>query len=346
MGKQDTGSLRELKTALREDRLDRLYVFFGEESFLQNYYLDQIRKRRIDEITESFNYHKFTKENFDLLLFADAVESLPMMAEHTLVIVDDIEIFKLQEDDRNKLISVLNDIPEYCTVIFSFEAIPWKPDKRMKQLWDAIDKNATMVEFPKQDPRELINWITRHFAANKKRIAPNLCNYLIEITGGTMTALSGEIAKISAYSGSDEITKSDIDAVTEPVLDCVVFHMTDLLSEGRYERAIVELEQLMQMQEEPIKVLGAIGMQFRRISAAKILAESGKTEYDLMELYPMYDSTARKTFSAARRFTSDFCDKAMRWILDADLAMKTSQNDQERILESLLFALAQEARNG
>ena len=44
-----------------------------------------------------------------------------------------------------------------------------------------------------------------------------------------MTALSGEIAKIAAYSGADTIKKSDIDAVTEPVLDAIVFQMTDML---------------------------------------------------------------------------------------------------------------------
>ena len=36
-----------------------------------------------------------------------------MMAERTLVQVDDIDLFKLNEDNRNKLTEVLSDIPEY-----------------------------------------------------------------------------------------------------------------------------------------------------------------------------------------------------------------------------------------
>ena len=66
-----------------------------------------------------------------------------------------------------------------------------------------------------------------------------------------MTALGGEIDKISAYSGADQIQKTDIDAVTEPVLDAVVFQMTDLLSAGRYGEALLKLQQLLKMQEEP-----------------------------------------------------------------------------------------------
>ena len=81
---------------------------------------------------------------------------------------------------------------------------------------------------------------------------------MIELTGGTMTVLAGEISKICAYSGADEIRKTDIDAVTEPVLDAVVFQMTDLLSAGRYDQALLKLQQLLKMQQEPLAILGAV----------------------------------------------------------------------------------------
>ena len=72
-----------------------------------------------------------------------------------------------------------------------------------------------------------------------------------------MTALTGEIDKICAYSGAEEIKKSDIDAVTEPVLDAMVFQMTDQLSFGRYDQAMQKLQQLLKMQQEPLAILAA-----------------------------------------------------------------------------------------
>ena len=211
--------VQKLKTAIREKRTENLYIFHGEETFLLHHYLGQLKKLLVDPLTESFNYNKLTKENFELRSLADAVESLPMMAENTFVWVDDIDIFKLPEGDREKLAEVLSDIPPYCTIVFTYETVPWKLDKRFKKLSDAITQNGTIVEFAKQNHRDLIAWITRHFAANQKRISPDLCSYLIDLTGGTMTALAGEIGKISAFSGAETIAKSDIDAVTEPILD-------------------------------------------------------------------------------------------------------------------------------
>ena len=343
---QSKDNFQQLKAALKAKRFERLYFFHGEEMFLLRYYLEQMRKKTLDELTESFNYHRFTQENFSVQDFADAVEALPMMAEATFVQVDDIDLFKLPEAERNKMAEVICDVPEYCTVVFTYEIVDWKPDKRIKTLWSAIDQNGTIVEFTRQSQRDLIAWITRHFAAQGKKISTDLCAYLIDITGGTMTALQGEIRKITAYSGSDTIIKADIDAVTEPVLDAVVFQMTDLLGSGQYGQALLKLQQLFKMQQEPIAILGAVGSHFRRIAAARTLIDCGKNSDDLMKLCGLKDYPARKTMSAAGKFSARFCRRASELILETDCQMKTSFDEPERLLELLILQLAQEARNG
>ena len=130
--------LQELKTAIRAGELRRLYIFHGEEVFLLQHYLGQVKKLLIDELTESFNFHRLNNETFDMQSFADAVENLPMMAEHTMVQVDEIDLFKLNEADRTRAAEILSDIPDYCTVVFTYETVAWKPDKRQNKLWDSI----------------------------------------------------------------------------------------------------------------------------------------------------------------------------------------------------------------
>ena len=78
-------SLSRFKQDLKNKDLGRLYVFYGEEMFLLEHYLGQVKKLLLDPLTESFNYHRFNGETFDPVAFASAVESLPMMAEHTLI---------------------------------------------------------------------------------------------------------------------------------------------------------------------------------------------------------------------------------------------------------------------
>lgn len=341
-----TDNYQLLRQQLREKQLGRLYIFHGEETFLLEHSFSEMKKLLLDDVTEAFNFHRLTNETFDVQSFADAVENFPMMAEHTLIQVDEVELFKLGEADRGKMAELLSDIPQWCTVVFTYVATPWKPDKRLKKLWDAVSANALVVEFLRQNQRDLVNWITRHFSARGKRISPDLCVYLIDITGGTMRALSGEIGKICAYSGADTIVRSDIDAVTEPVLDAVVFQMTDLLGEQRYAEALAKLQTLLKMQQEPLAILGAVGGHFRRLSTARTLLDSGKNASDLAKLCAIPDYPARKTMDAARRFSPDFCRRAAELVLETDYRIKTSFDDPKRLLEGLILELAQEARNG
>ncbi len=338
-------SLQELKQAIRQKEPGRLYFFWGEETFLLHHYLEQLRKSIVDELTESFNFHKLTQETFDMQTFADSVENLPMMAERTMVWVDEVDFFKFGEADRDKITEIFSDIPDYCTVVFTYVANPWKPDKRLKKLWEAVTKYGQVVEFAKQSQRDLVSWITRHFAANQKRITPELCVYLIDITGGTMTALAGEIGKICAYSGAQDICKSDIDAVTEPVLDAVVFQMTDLMSQGEYGAALQKLQQLLKMQQEPVMILGAIGGHFRRMGAARTLLDNGKNAVHLQKLCGLADYPARKTISSAGKFSASFYERAAKAVLETDYKLKTSFDDPHRLLEMLVMELAMEARN-
>ncbi len=334
-----------LKAHIKENNPARLYFFYGEETFLQNHYLEKLHNLLIEELTESFNYHKLTNETFDIQSFADAVENLPMMAERTMVWVDEIDPFKMVDADREKMVDILSDIPEYCTVVFTYETVEWKPDKRYAKLYNVVKEYGIEVEFAKQSQRDLIAWITRHFAANKKRISPDLCAYLIEITGGTMTALAGEISKICAFSGAEQIVKSDIDAVTEPVLDAVVFQMVDALGQGKSGQALLKLQQLLKMQEEPLPILGAIGGHYRRLSTAKVLQDNGKNSGELMRIYRISDYVAQKTMSAARGCSARFLARVSELVLETDRNIKTSVDDPERLLEMLVLQLAQEAKH-
>ena len=329
---------------LRQTGPQRLYLIWGPEDYLAEQYLAELRRLCVGDEADDFSYRKLNERDFSAISLAEAIDSVPFLSERSMVEVRGVDLNKLSETDE--VIKAISDIPDYCTVVFTYTAASWKPDKRMKKLWEAIDHHGLIVEFPKQDQNHLIAWITRHFAARDKRISPELCAYLIEITDGTMTSLMGEIDKIAAFSGADAICKADIDAVTEPVLDAVVFQMTDLMSAGRYDEALLKLRQLLKMQQEPIQLLGAIGAHFRRLGTARTLLDNGRNSAELQKLCGLPDYPARKTMEAARRFSASFCKKAACLILETDYKLKTSYDDSRRLLELLILDLSREAANG
>ena len=349
--KEGTSGLDTLKADLKSGQYGRLYLFHGEEHYLRDHYLQMLQNKLLDGPARDFNYHRFTQESLDLQGLADAVDALPMMAQNSFVQVEDWDLSKLSEDNRETLVTILSDIPDYCTVVFVFDTVEFKIDGRQKKLKEALDQGLT-VEFCRQSPRELNTWIRRHFRSHGKEIGDKQCEYLTFVTGGTMTALSSEIGKIAAYASGTVITDQDINAVVIPVLDAEVFDLTDAIVEGDYEKALVKLRTLMQMQQEAIPLLAAIGGQIRRLLLAKVAMGAGKGEAGVAEL--MKASTGRaphpyvlqKTITTARRVSEEFCAKAVTLCMEADVRLKGFSGDDQRTLELLLLQMAQEVRRG
>ena len=341
----DQSTLQQFKSDLRAKKLKNLYLFHGPESYLREHYLALVKKQLIDGPAEAFNFHRFNPENLTMEALQDAVEAIPMMAEKSMVQLDDVDPYKFDAAEREKLIRILEDIPDFCHIFFVFDTVAYKPDKRLKKLHGVLTEYGQAVAFEKQSERELATWIAKHLAKREKTISFDLCRYLILRTGGTMTALLSEIEKIAAYAQQTEITRADIDAVVVPVLEAYVFDMTDAVASGRYESALQTLQTLFQMQEEPIALLGALGTQMRRIYYARQLQSAGKGADSLMKLCGMGSYPAQKTMEFARRMPEEFCKKALQACMQTDYQMKTSYDTPQRLLELLLLQLAQEARH-
>lgn len=337
-------NLDRLKSDLKLNAPARLYVFYGPEAYLRSYYLDSLRKLLVEDFAEAFNYHRFNGETISLQGVLDSIEALPMMAQRSMVQIDDVNFFAMGEDGA-AYARFFSDIPDYCTVVLVYETVEFKIDRRKKALAEVFDK-ATAVEFTQPSDRELISWVGRHLKKQGKQISVDDAQYLIHRTGGAMTALLGEIGKLAAYVAEETVTRDHIDLLVEPVLEADVFAITDAITRGRYETALQTLRTVLQKQEEPVRILGAMGGQFRRLLAAKRLLEGGKQQADLMKLCGISSYPAKLSMESAKRLSERFCARAVELCLEADEKLKTSYDDPERILEFLVLELAGESRNG
>ena len=337
-------ALQKLKEDLAAGTAGSAYVFHGEESYLREYYLGELRKKLVSPGFETFNYHALEGKDLTAQALAEAAEAMPMMAERTLVSVTDWDLFKLGEDQREKLIALLEDLPPYCCVVFVYDTLEYKPNKTMKKLCKALETHAEVVEFPAASNADLLPWISRRFKALGKEIDRTAAEYLVFTCGGLMTGLVPEIEKIAAYAKGKTVTQADIDAVADPVLSAEVFKLSDAVLQGRYDQAASILGDLLKMQTEPIMILAALGSQLRRIWTARLALDGGRDRYWLMELWGMKsDYPAKLLLNAARRTTAEWCARAVRRCQELDRRMKSERGvDSAGELKLLLVRLAAE----
>ena len=329
-----------LKQELRQGVFRSLYIFYGEEQYLLAHYRGMVKKKTVDGPAEDFNYHRFTEENFSLEELSLAVEAIPMMSERSLVEVVDVDPFARNEGERQALGELFESLPEYCTLLWSFDAIAWNPDKRMKKLWEPLEKAALLVEFPKQGERDLIPWIHRHLAQEHKTMDDRLCRYLILQTGGSMTILVSELEKLMRFSDQPVLTKYDIDAVVIPVMEAAIFDITKDVGRKNFDSALLRLRDLLRQDTDPIAITAVLGQQMRRLYGAKLLSENGRGPGELARLLGTWDSNAREIYAQARDLSKSHLREAMALCADTDYALKTSSGDGEALVETLLLRLA------
>lgn len=338
--KNDTAAaaVARLRTELKQGAVGGLYLLHGEEVYLRDHYISELKKALLPAGLEDFNLHILQGKTVTPRAIAEAVDCLPMMSERTLVLVYDYDIYRSAEA-RDALTALFAELPEYCCLVFVFDLIDYKPDARTK-LAAALNRHGLVVELARQEQDDLTNWLRRRFHAEGHEIDAELCRYLIFLCGDLMTGLVGEVAKISAYSKHARITREDIDAVATPRLDAVVFQMADAVAAGQYDRAVAVLGDLLHMQEAPVMILSVLGRQLRQLYAARLALEHKKGSGWLVSVWGMRPYFAEKILQSARRLSLPWCRHALERAMDSDLAMKSTGMDERDVLVGLVLELA------
>lgn len=319
--------------ALSDKAPESCYIFHGEEHYLMDRYLEKLRELIISGGMEDFNHRRFDGRGLTFGEISDAVDMLPVFAERTLVEIRDYDIFKLPENDRRRLISMLSELPEYVCLVFIYDTMEFKPDKRLKDVKEIL-KYAHEVEFSLQDSEKIVRWICRHVKEGGKSISTQSAEYLSFITGGQMTVLNTEISKLCSYTDGGEITKKEIDACVIPVPDAVTYKMTDAITKGDSSEAVGILSELFRMREPAQKIIFSVSASMRQLLFAKIAQMSGKSAGYLMENFGVrYDFQAKNLMASAKRTDISKCRAAVLLCAETAFAINSGADPEEALSE-------------
>ena len=324
--------------SLKELGPGRLYFLWGPEDYLREQYLAQLKKLCLPEGEDSFSFRRINGPDLDAAELRQAVDAMPFLTERSFVELRDIDLNKLAQSDE--CLQVISDIPSYCTVAFLQNA-QFEPDGRLKFI-KGLRSMAKELKFTPQSQGMLTDWIVRRFAAAGKGIELGAAQRLIFVSGDLMSRLIPEIEKIAAYAKGDKVTEADVDAVANHIPEAVVFEMTELISQKKYNSALAVLSELLSdKNNEPIMMLAVLGQQMRKLYAAKLAQEKALGQKFVMEVCAIkYDYIASKLMVAARGFSLPQLVRAVELCAEADFKMKSSSIEPRELLKEVVLRIA------
>ena len=323
---------------LKENGPQRLYFLWGPEDYLREYYLEQLKKICLPEGEDSFSFRRMNGPDLDPTELQRALDAIPFLTERSFVELRGVDINRLKESDR--ILGVLSDIPEYCTVAF-VQSAEYELDGRMK-LVKSLRSIAVELKFTQQNESRLVDWVARRFAAAGKGIEIDAARRLIFISGDLMNRLIPEIEKVAAYAKGEKVTVADVEAVATHIPEAVIFDMTDLISQKKYNNAFAVLGELLADKDnEPIPMLAMLGVQMRRLYAARLAIEQNLGAKYIMDACGIkYDYQANKLLQAARGFSLGRLQRAVELCAETDFRMKSSGQDGKELFQEVVLRIA------
>jgi len=260
-----------IKKDVREGAKSKVYLVWGDEEFLRDYYKTALISKVLDKDFADFNFKQYTTKKPDNDEVEGFMSSYPCMSDKKIIYIKDSGLFKkISEDDKKFWSDFLKELPDFAIIIFSEKQV----DKR-NALYKLVSSEFTCDEFPFQQRPELVSWVIRYFAKFEKAISNSDAEYLIECCSESMYILKSEIEKLANYKAKAKvITRDDIDKCSCKIPESRVFKMIDDILLGNIKSAGEKLAELKLLKEEPIALNAAVFSKYSVYRKEKLLSKT------------------------------------------------------------------------
>lgn len=337
---------QQLRKQIKENSFKNAYLIYGEESYLKEYYVSQMREKIVDKTFESFNYHFFDGKDISLDEILKDAQMLPMMSEYNLVVARDYPVDKSQSDIK-LLEEYLSDCPDTTVFILWYDALePDVKSAKFKKLIKAFDSAGAVVNMQKRSEGDVAKLLVSGAKKRGAVLDADNAKYLISVSGNDMKNLLNELDKLSYFVKGGEITKEIIDNMATKCLQARIYDLSKFVVSGNSDKAYEVLDTLFAMKEEPVIILSAISSVYVDMYRVKCAKKAGFTYDDVAK---HYNYRGREfALRNASRDCANLSEKQLTLSLDAitntDIKMKSTAVDKKLLIEELIVKLIVTAR--
>ena len=320
----------QLEAALKQDAPSPLYLVVGEEDLLRDHALAVLKTKILGDGGE-FNYDLFYGDEASGSDIRSCAAEIPVFAERRLVVVKAAD--KLPAREGEALLDYVKEPVETTTLVF----VGPKLDGRMK-FSQALGRAAVTVDCAPLREAQLFPWMSREAERLGLQLEEQTRHILKESAGGSLYGLRRELEKLVAYVPAGRAaTAADVQTLRGIEPDASVFDLTVAIAAADRGKALAILARNLEAGEAPLRILGSLAWQYRRLWKVKESLAIGSREGEAARTLRMDPMKVRPFLG---RFSDEHLQASSRLFLDADGALKGGSNSRPKIvMERLLLRL-------
>lgn len=358
-------NVAELKSRLKNGNISGSYLFFGEEDYLKQYYVNDMMRFCGDR---KLNVRTFYSDDFSLSDFTNACRTTASgeasmfdepseTAEKTetcrlirLCGVPFDELLKngdLTGADEKYLLSLIEDPDE--GVIIVFVLYPGSEDLLKTGFYKKIAERSLCVLFRHEanGSNMLLSWILRHFSRAGITADRHVISYFNNYVGNDMTTLKNEIdncIRYLQYEGRDALTVADVDFICKKSLSAQIFDISAKALEGDYAASLAAYHKIRADGEKDLLIYGVLAKAVYDLCTVERLSAAGLPFAEIVKTSKIHEYAVKKQLNILakrkRNADSSYAAYAAETLLAYDAPIKTGRSDGYDLLEELIFKLA------
>ena len=313
--------LHKLQKQIVSKKLDKVYVFTGEEIGIMDIYLDKIYSIvgcdvvRMESVQEAY---------------AKMMQRRISGAPRCFVVRDDKEFLK-QDKIWDTVFSLADKSPDYLILIYS------SIDKRSKFYKQNIER---LTEFEKLSPELLVKYISKELPGIKERDAYKLA----EICECNYSRILLECDKIRHYAHRTQKSNGVVDfgkvmnilieqgGIIQPIGD-ITFKFTDAILTRDYKNTSRYLREARLKGESEVMILSILYNGFKQILMVQGL---GRDQRDAVRRTGLTPWQVKMAQEKQGHYSISELIKALKIIRFVEMGIKTGQIDADVSLEYVI----------
>jgi DNA polymerase-3 subunit delta len=328
----------QLNTQLAHGTVAPLYLVVGEEDLLRDMALDALKSALLGKDESDFNCDLFYGDDVTGAEIVTCASEIAVFAVRRVVVVKAAD--KLPARECDAVLPYLKEPNDSTSVIF----VAPKLDGRLK-FTQALGRAAVTVDCSSLREAQWIPWLRMDAERVGVHLNEEAIDLLKEACGGSLYSVRRELEKLAAYvSPGLTVTADDVATLrgTEP--GASVFDLMLAIGARDYGRVLSILARNLEAGEAPLRILGSLAWQYRRLWKVKEVVRQGGREGEAARTLRMDNQKVR---AFLEQFPAAHLQEALGLFLDADARLKGGSGGRPaRVLEGLLLQLCNRGEAG
>ncbi|MBR3036832.1 MAG: DNA polymerase III subunit delta [Lachnospiraceae bacterium] len=324
--------MKKLTADLKNRTFEKVYLLYGDEDYLRNYYFRKFREALASG--DTMNVKFMDKDSVSVEEVRDFTDTMPFFADRRVLFLSDTGIFTASNDAYASWIQTL---PDTACVIFNEK----KADKRNKVFKCAAEAGYA-VEFAPPTDEAFDQWVLRKLGSEGLKISRDAFNHLTQVLDHDMESALHELDKLAAYArGQETVTVQDIDSILTPHLESRIFDLVEAVARGNRKRSMDLYYEMLSLHEAPSRILYFIGRQFHQMLIAASMNEKRISNTEIAKALNIRDFIVRKLLDQSRRFSVEEMKLCLSRCVSLEEAFKSGDLTDTLAVELFIFEMTE-----